>query len=197
LASLEFSRGIPERLTLDEVAFKILESFFLEIDKNLGDGIVRESMCGFTGKLHGNAARIAGILHCLNYFEGDEQSEEMSTVISGQNMKKAVRITRFFMDHALIAYDTFGESANAQKVVFKKLCDTYEEGFSGNELFQEIKGSKFVKCADDLKSILDGLLKRNYLVLADLPKKKKSGRNPSPRYLINPLARELVEKQQA
>lgn len=190
LASLETHDGIPPRLTLDDDAFQILADFFEDTDRKLGSGSFDNALFGFAGKMHGNACRIAGILHVIKCFEDDSDPDILSP-ITGDTMSAAVEITRCLADHAKLAYDCGSNAVTAQRAVFAAIVDMEADEFTQNGLFQRMKGSTHIKRADDLRSALGALAARKYILPLPAEDRTGPGRKPSPRYAVNPRAVDL------
>lgn len=91
----------PKIIELDEEADRLAESFFYEIEKEMGDA--SPEFKAWLGKLHGTTMRIALSLHCLEYIE--ESGEHK---ISGETMKNAIEMGRYFKAHAEAAYNIMG-----------------------------------------------------------------------------------------
>ena len=91
----------PKAVELDGDADKIAESYFYEIEKEMEDA--SPEFRAWLGKLHGTTMRIALSLHCLEHIE--ESGEHK---ISGETMKNAIEMGRYFKAHAEAAYNIMG-----------------------------------------------------------------------------------------
>ena len=62
-----------------------------------------EDMSDWGGKCAGTALRIAGILHCV-----ENRISPDKTLVSGRTMKRAIKITEYFLEHPQYAYSVMG-----------------------------------------------------------------------------------------
>lgn len=121
--------GSPRNLRLSAEADKLAEGFFQEIESQLLNDL--EMIEGWAGKLHGQTMRIAGILHCCEHIE-----DSCNVPVSGETMKNAISLGRYFLEHAKAAFYIMGFSDPPEvkdaKYLIKKIDNFYSEGDSQN-----------------------------------------------------------------
>ena len=123
--------GYAKYITFSPEADKMMESFSNEVEKQLKSDL--SDLTNWAGKLAGNTVRIAGLLCRAERSFDHSPLENQELVVSGETMAKAIKISRYYLAHA--------------KVAFSVLDDT-----------QQMKDAKFVlrmliKAAEDEKGI--------------------------------------------
>lgn len=158
----------------------------IELDLRPGgrlDAISRE----WGSKLPGAVARVAGILHVVEYPMGDEINLDV--------MQRAIRFGEYLIGHAAVVYGRLaadaGVSLAAKSVPWlrQRLRDNGDV-FSVRD-FQRLRGVERVEAAQLALDLLEdnGYVRR-------LPQGKpgpQGGRRPSPEYEINPLLNRLTQ----
>lgn len=97
----------PERITLSEEADRMIEAFAEELEPRLKDEYA--DIADWAGKLIGNTHRIAGLLCRASVDRCDDFLDEREPlVISAENMGNAIRLARYFIEHAKAAYSLMG-----------------------------------------------------------------------------------------
>ena len=168
-------------LTLSDNAYKLLKDFFNWVEPQLVDEL--ENMSDWAGKLVGTNLRIAGILHCADY-----DYLMNNTVISGDTMKKAIKISKYFLEHAKSAYQLMGADKVIQEAryIISQLLEQNKEILKRCEIHRCCRG-KFQK-AENMQPALDLLIDYNYLYEEEQKKEvPKSGRPSDTRYILNPF----------
>lgn len=187
LAALPENRLDPPRLFLSSEAYDQVAAFFQETDKELAAHTHDPMRSGLLGKLPGIANRLAGILHAVRHVD---ENAGIGIDISGETMRDAIELARFFSEHARVATQSAQSGVAVQEVVWKKIRELELDHFRASALWQIMKGSRYIKTMDDLKKALDGLTDRRYLL--PCPDTDTNigtrGRTPSPLYRVNPRA---------
>lgn len=100
----------PEVITLSEEAERMLISFAEEIEPKLVTEYAE--IADWTGKLAGNTLRIAGLLCRAGTFRShDFLDTPEPLVVDGGTMRNAIRLGRYFLNHAQAAYSVLPEDA--------------------------------------------------------------------------------------
>ena len=91
----------PKIIRFAPAAAGLAEQFFDELEGRLVTDL--EDVEGWAGKLHGTTMRIAGVLHCarVGLFADSEP-------LSGETMRAAISIARYFIAHSCAAFRQMG-----------------------------------------------------------------------------------------
>jgi len=176
----------PRLIRFSKAADDLLASFEEEIEPMLGNDGELAFIGDWGGKLAGATVRIAGILHLAQHAES--LSREWPVEITTDTLKEAIKIGRYLISHARMAY---AEMAADQKIEDAKLVLRWIEktgsiAFSKRDVFEGTKSRfKQVTALDPALKILED---HGYIQLEELPPKIGAGRKPSPRFLVNPFA---------
>jgi len=97
----ESRKSQPRSIRLSQEAYRLWKAYQRETELSMRPEYRFEHGTDWAGKLPGNVARIAGILHIV------EHSNDIpdKVAISLSNMEKAISLGRALSDYALIAYD--------------------------------------------------------------------------------------------
>lgn len=135
------------------------ESFANEIEGKLLDDY--EEIEDWAGKFHGQTMRIAAILHCVKHLGSSPTTE-----LSRQTMNEAIRIGRYFLDHAIAAFQIAGlteEQGIKDAKYILKCCDKRDKcdkSIKKRDLFRLCRRFKTV---DEMKPGLDELISHGYI----------------------------------
>jgi replicative DNA helicase len=125
----------------------------------------------------------------LLYLAEDVQVGWMGPV-PGDGVRQAIRIARYLMDHALVAFDAMGADpalADA-RYVLEWIRKTGAETFTRRELFSALPRGRFPKVGD-LDPALSLLEAHGYIRRMAQPETTGPGRKASPRFVVNPRVR--------
>ena len=130
----------------------------------------------------GTALRIAGILHCIENRTAPER-----TLVSGRTMKRAARITDYFLKHAQYAYSVMGADKTVRdaKYILRRLGIQAKRELTKSRIYHLCRNKSF-KRADDMLPALDLLVEYGYLQKRSYHQ-ETGGRPKGDRYLLNPL----------
>lgn len=179
----------PEVITLSPEAQKRLSDFAEEIEPKLSKEY--EDMSDWVGKLVGNTLRIAGLLCRAGTLRGhDFLDEEEPLVVDGKTMANAVRLGKYFLNHAQAAYDVLPEDGMYKKAIriLQALVDKGVEEFDRRMAMRMCRSFKTVA---EIQPVLDFLDDYGYLYLKP-EKPQGNGRPPLPKYLVNPGAKRMI-----
>jgi hypothetical protein len=174
----------PELITLSPEADRLLEAFSDEIEGKL----VKEyaEIADWCGKLPGNTLRIAGLLcrssveRCHDFLDVPEP-----LVIDGQTMKNAIRLGRYFLNHAQAVFNVLPDNAmfqNAHKIL-KMLHDKRLQEFNRRTA---MRNCQMFKTVAEIQPVLDFLEDYGYITTVQPAASYGKGRPPMPAYLVNP-----------
>jgi hypothetical protein len=137
-------------------------------------------MTDWAGKLPGVAARIAGLLHCVEH----SGTFPLPIEISLPTVERALDIAAILSEHAIAAFGLMGAdpAIEGAKKVWRWMERTRSESFTARDCFQALKGS--FRRMSELQPALEVLVERAYLAEVDSKNNKRPGR-PSKSYTVN------------
>lgn len=178
----------PEIITLSPEADEMLAAFAEELEPKLvGDYVEIADWCG---KLVGNTLRIAGLLCRASVYREHEFLDEYSAlVVDGATMGNAIRIGKYFLNHAQAVFSVLPENESCKKAarILDMLKDTGLAEFNRRDAMRYIR--TFKKAAD-IQPVLDFLEDYGYIIQINAQPTFGKGRPPLPQYLVNPWVHE-------
>lgn len=173
----------PETITLSYDAEKLLIAFAEEIEPKLVSDYAE--LADWAGKLIGNTLRIAGLL-CR---AGTHRSHEFLDVaepltVDGRTMENAIRLGRYFLNHAQAAYSVLPEDTMFKQAgrILTMLKERHLQEFDRRAAMRYCRTFRTVQ---EIQPVLDFL--DDYGYIARQPEKTVSpGRPPLPKYSVNP-----------
>lgn len=171
-----------EPIELSNGASEILEMLFYEVEGRLRNDL--SDISDWAGKFVGAVLRIAGILHLAQ-----NPSMPMFVDISRETMENAVRIGKYFLEHAKAAYSLMGAdpvNKNAEYLLAAIKRNQMSE-FSRRDVMRLCR--RF-KTADTLQPVLNRLCEYGYIMPKPTGIQSSYGRKPSEVYLTNPTVLE-------
>ena len=174
----------PEMITLSPEADRLLEKFSLELEPKL----VKEyaEIADWCGKLAGNVLRIAGLLCRAGVHRShDFLDEPEPLIVDGQTMENAIRLGRYFLNHAQAIFNVLPENAmfqNAHKVL--KMIS--EKGLKEFNRRTAMRNCQTFKRVEEIQPVLDFLEDYGYIAAVEGPPTYGKGRPPMPKYAVNP-----------
>jgi hypothetical protein len=177
----------PQTITLSPEADRELEAFANWLEPKLTTGYAE--MADWAGKLVGNVLRIAGLLcRAATYQSHDFLDVHSALTVSGETMQNAIRLGRYFLNHAQAAYSVLPEDAmykNAD-MILQKLKERNIDHFDRRDAMRMCRTFKTV---ESIQPVLDFL--EDYGYIAQKPQKASgTGRPPLPKYAVNPWLKE-------
>ncbi|MBT3846179.1 MAG: DUF3987 domain-containing protein [Gammaproteobacteria bacterium] len=178
----EESKLDPLLLKFSKEAHKAYKTFQRGIEKDLGEFGKFEHIQGWAGKIAGQAARIAGLIHCAEYADAHPHNKD----IEGPSINKAIAIVNILIEHALSAFDLMGVNGDIEdaRKIWRWIESRQREEFTRSDCQQQLK--VVFKRIADIQPGLD-VLEERYLILNDTEKTRKAGR-PVVKYRVNPVA---------
>lgn len=180
LFSLPYPNSDMPLIKLGGDALKVYREFCEKIEPRLLTDL--EDMSDWGGKCAGTALRIAGILHCV-----ENRTSPDKILVSERTMKRATKITAYFLEHAQYAYSVMGadKTLHEAKYILRRLESQSKQELTKSGLYHLCRNKSFKK-ADDMLPALELLVEYGYL-------KKRvyyqatGGRPKGDIYLLNPL----------
>lgn len=184
----EYTRT-PEMITLSAEAAAKLTEFANEIEPRLVSDLAE--MSDWAGKLVGNVLRLsgllcrAGVLRCHDFLV-----DEKPLVVDGKTMENAVRLGRYYLNHAQAIYSVLPENAMHKKAsrILQMIAENDMEHFDRRSA---MRLCRIFHTTAEIQPVLDFLEDYGYIV--QVPQKYSGcGRPPQPKYAVNPLARKMI-----
>lgn len=171
----------PKILELSSDAYTELEKFFNWLEPQLINEL--EFMQDWCGKLVGACLRIAGILHCMEY-----SNITSNCLVSVNTIKKAIDISKYFLEHSKYAYMLMGTDKNTQKAkyILHKL-ENQEKSLLKRSEIVSMSRSKGIATVNDIITPLSILSEYGYILELEAEKREGPGRKPDIVYELNPL----------
>lgn len=181
-------RGDPEIITLSPEAYRLLEAFAEELEPKLRTEYA--AMSDWAGKLVGNTLRIAGLLCRASTVRGyDFLDDPEPLVVGGKTMENAIRLGRYYLNHAQAAYDALPEDGTYKQagVILTMLTEKNLTQFDRRQAMRLCRGFKTVA---EIQPVLDFL--EDYGYIFQVPQKPTgAGRQPLPKYVVNPRMKDV------
>ena len=174
----------PVVITLTPEADAQLEAFAEELEPKLKTEYA--DIAEWAGKLVGTVARISALLCRASRMQYEEFLDNPEGLqVCGSTMADAIRIGRYYIEHARAAFSLMGADENIRKC--KYLLDGIRK--SGKKEFTRREAMRFcrgLEKVDQIVPVLDKLVEYGYLALKEMSQKTGKGRPPSQTYLVNP-----------
>lgn len=180
-ALLSAGEGKEQRdlIKLSDEAREIWQQCWQDVESKMGENALFEHCRDWAGKLPGAVARIAALFHIARYGQ-----DYMTSTVSADDMKAAVRTGEALASHALAVYGLMAADPDteAAKVLIKWIKRHGLQQFSTRDAHQQHK-SRFPRVAE-LEQPLQILAERGYIRLIQTDQ-QGPGR-PSKAYQVNP-----------
>ncbi len=189
LLDLPWARGTDGKpasylLQIAPDAYREWADFHRDVEAELRPGGELELIADWGGKLHGAAARLAGLLHLVEH-----DAPHLHPIGLG-TMQQALGLAAVLTEHAKAAFALMGADPDIEcaKHILAWIVDRRVDAFQAREAFQAVKG-RYSKM-ELVKAGLSILEERAYIFPAQVPTREpgKAGRPPSPGYSVNSLA---------
>jgi len=147
-------------------------------------------MADWVGKLVGNTLRIAGLLCRAGVYRAPEfLSSREPLVVDSATMANAIRLGRYYLNHAQAVYDVMPEDSLYKKAA-RILQMIEEKKLTEFDRRSAMRYCRTFKTVAEIQPVLDFL--DDYGYIGRLPDKAfASGRPPLPKYAVNPMALEV------
>jgi hypothetical protein len=156
------------------------QDFAHHIETQFRPGGSLELLTDWGGKAPGAAARIAGVLHCIEHAGHTNELE-----ISADTMRRALEIMAVFAQHSIHAMGMMGndEHMAAAKLVWEWLRRGRHSEITQRELFNALRGR--FPTMNKLTPALEILAERGYIQIEE-QERTGAGRPPSPKVIVRP-----------
>lgn len=174
----------PKVITLSPEADALLEAFSQELEPKLITEYA--DIADWAGKLVGNVVRIAGLLCRANVLlYKDFTDAPVSFVVSEETMANAIRIGRYYVEHAKAAFSVLGadESIRNCKYVLNAIVKNGLAECTRRDLMRLCRA---LKTKDKIQPVIDQLIEYGYLTEKTPGQANSKGRSPAAEYLVNP-----------
>lgn len=171
---------VMHTLTLSKDAFAEWLAFAHHIEHQFRPGGSLELMTDWGGKAPGAAARIAGVIHCIEHAGRTDQLE-----ISLETMVAALELMAVFTQHSIHAMGMMGTDPqiSAAQLILEWLRRHRQQMISQRDIFNALRG-RFPKM-DQLTPALYILEERGYIRIEEIDR-SGPGRPPSPIIIMRP-----------
>ena len=171
--------GIVPKIRLAPDARKKISDFFDWLEPRLAGEL--GNMGGWAEKFIGNTLRIAGLLHCV---QNKEKSGDIA--LSGDTMRRAIKIARYFLKHAKHAYSTMGmnQTLHGAKRIISKLQEQSETELTKYQIYRLLRYE--YTSVSELAPSIELLVEYGYLKERRY-NEPTGGRPRGKGYLLNPL----------
>lgn len=174
------SGGANLELAISPAARRIWLEFAQMVEEQMRQGGEFEHFRDWAGKLPGQAARLAGIFHCI------EAHLPRDLVASEDTMRRALSLAALLADHAKVAFSIMGSdpATEAAKHILDWIKCKERNKFTLRDCFIALQGR--YKSTSELKPGLSVLTERGYLMDMGMEHKEGKGRPKGPFYSVNP-----------
>ncbi|MGI6386330.1 MAG: DUF3987 domain-containing protein [Desulfomonilia bacterium] len=171
-------RGTNLELTLSPAAKALWLQFAQVVEEQMRPGGEFEHFRDWAGKLSGQAARLAGVFHCI------EARLPGSLVVSDEIMSRALSLAALLADHAKVAFSTMGSdpATEVALAILGWIQRKERDKFTLRDCFRDLDGR--YKNTSELKPGLAVLIERGYI--KDIGMEKTGGRPKGPYFVANP-----------
>lgn len=178
----ERGRDRPHTISLSDDAHALRRDHARDIEHAMRPEGRLEHAADWGGKAPGAAARLAGVLHCIEHAHG----RPWDVHVSGPTMMMALEIMEVIEAHTLAALDMMGSDPNiaAARTVWRWIKSGRRERFAVRDCFNALRGT--FQRVDGLRAALDVLAERGYLRINEAPR-EGAGRPASPTVVVSPV----------
>ena len=174
----------PQIIPLSPEADRLLEDFANELEPKLREEY--SDISDWAGKLVGAVLRISGLLcrasvMVSNPFETDSNDLE----VSRETMENAIRIGRYYLEHARAAYSLMGADPVVKQCKYV-LSAIGKYGMTEVNRRDVMRICRSFKTAEEVQPVLNRLSEYGYLAVKDDANYSTGGRPGNPTYLVNP-----------
>ena len=175
---------MPQVITLSPEADEMLEAFSEELEPKLKNEYA--DFADWAGKLAGNTVRIAALLcraerHIVKEFLSDPEP----LVVSGRTMSDAIRIGRYFTEHAKAAFSLLGADEGIRNCRYV-LSAIKKAGLAEVSRRDIMRLCRALKTKDAVQTVIDQLVEYGYLAEKQTRLQPGRGRMQVGVYAVNP-----------
>ena len=180
-------RGANLELTISPAARAPWLQFSQMVEEQMRPGGEFEHFRDWAGKLPGQAARLAGVFHCI------EAQLPSALEVSEDTMQRALTLSALLADHAKVAFSTMGSdpATEAAQAILGWIQRKERDKFTLRDCFIALQGR--YKSTSELKPGLSVLAERGYVRDIGMKLAGGKGRPSGPYYEVNPSFKGGVE----
>lgn len=174
----------PRVITLSTEADEMLEAFAEELEPKLITDYA--DIADWAGKIVGGTVRIAALLcRAETKVVYDFLDIPEPLVVSGDVMERAIRIGRYFIEHARSAFSLLGADEGIRKCKYV-LSAIEKAGLMEVNRRDIMRLCRKLKTKDEVQPVIDQLVDYGYLAEKPSVKQQTRGRTQLGVYLVNP-----------
>ncbi|RSM58939.1 DNA primase [Amycolatopsis sp. WAC 01376] len=178
----------PAELVFTPAADDLMAEIQDEIEPKLDPaGGVWRHMADWAGKLHGQTARIAALLHIAEH-----PHNPWTTHITADIVANAWVLGRYFASHALHTFEQMGRDTNLETAakLLAWITATRPDSFTKKQIYDGVRGGLITR-ANDVDVGLEILDELGHIALDSPPERPPGtrGRKPSPTFWTHPMYR--------
>lgn len=181
---------IPHTLSLTDDAGEHLAEFEAEIERRLRTDL--DSLKDWAGKLVGNTARIAGLLHVATQAE---EGDLWSKPISVGPTRTVIDLATSLIPHAktVFAEMAMDPEIQLQRYVLRRIKQAEDpEALTVRDVHRLCSGKKEIETVKDVKQVLRRLRDHNLVRIER--RRSNNGRRPSPWVRLHPELHEDIDR---
>jgi hypothetical protein len=181
-AKNEQEADVPHILRFDDGARAAWKEFAHTVERGMRDGGRFEFIKDWAGKLAGQTARIAGLLHCATH----AHDEPWNRPINKDTMTQALQVAAVLVEHAFVVFDLMGAdpAVDAARHVLRWINRRQKAHFTARDCYEALKGR--FRRRETLDPAFEVLAERHYIREHAPEGTKKRGR-PSLVFQVNPV----------
>ncbi len=173
----------PRIIKMSHEADKMLEAFSEELEPKLKTDL--SEIADWAGKLVGNVARISALLcragiRIVNEFLEDPEP----LIVSGTEMENAIRIGRYFCEHARSAFSLLGADEGIKNCKYV-LSAIKKAGLTEVSRRDIMRLCRALKTKDAVQAVIDQLVEYGYLAEKEVKRQATRGRTQIGNYTVN------------
>jgi putative DNA primase/helicase len=174
-------RGANLELTISPTARALWLQFAQAVEEQMRPGGEFEHFRDWAGKLPGQAARLAGVFHCI------EAQLPGSLTVTEDTMSRALSLAALLADHAKMAFSTMGSdpATEAAKSILDWIQRKKRDKFTLRDCFRDLAGR--YKNTSEMKPGLSVLTERGYIKDIGMEQTGGKGRPKGPYFVANPI----------
>lgn len=181
---------VPHRLPLSEEARTELFDFEDRTEERLR--LELDTLKDWAGKLVGNTARVAGLLHLAGRVGEDDL---WAAPVSSEAITAAVRLSRQLIPHAKTAFAAMSldPEVRRERYVLRRIQEADNpDTLTVREVHRLCSGKGWVEKAEDVKGVLRRLEKYHLVQIEH--RSSSNGRRPSPWVRVHPELRAEIDR---
>ena len=174
----------PKIIPLSAEADRMLEDFSNELEPRLRDEY--KDFADWVGKLAGAVLRISALLCRAAVMVSDPFEMDVADLeVSGETMANAIRLGRYYLEHARAAYNLMGTDPVVKQCRYV-LSAISKFGLTEVNRRDIMRLCRSFKTAKEVQPVLNRLAEYGYLAVKDDGNYSTGGRPANPTYLVNP-----------